>query len=866
MSESINYKSINVNQLRDQFLNHHSQTPFQHQIEAFEALSKTFKFGSDKPGSGILVLPTGAGKTFTSVRWLSDHVIPKNIKILWLAPSFYLLDQAFATFEKGAKDIPEPKKTLNIRCVSSNPSHAKASSIQLTDDIVIMTIQTAINNLHTDAVDRFGNKFETAFRKFIDYCRETGLFVVVDEAHHSPAYGCRNLLIGETDSALGLRGLFPQLNLLGLTATPTYNDQARRGWLWKIFENGIIYEARKESLILQGVLAKPKYIEVATGKELEVDDKLYERLVKQHQDLPESIIEKLASDRQRNNFIVDTYLSNKDIYGKTIIFADRWFQCVYIKEKLLEKGIKVDAIYSQIDADPGSAEARNKRTQSDNQRILNEFKNGKLDVLINVRMLTEGADVPSVQTVFITRQTTSSILMTQMIGRALRGERVGGSAEANVVLFFDDWKRLVDWANPKDGDTKDKEKVSVKGYYPLEYISIRLVEELSKSIESGGDYQIEYKKICPIGWYKTEIVYADSDNNHESMEGFIEFVMVYEHTKDKFDSFITFILSTNLLDEWSKEYLDDEWMQSQVQQWISEGFERKTDNIGEKLDSDLIKIVRHIAQNQSAPQYYSFQEREIYDLDKIAYKVIDFPSRLKHEYLSKEFSQPETLWKVFYKSLIRFETAVEAAIKSIIYWEEYGDNRQETTPHIITPSKRELTEAEKEEVKKRDRYACLCCGDNSKGRLQIDHIKPFSMGGETCIENSQTLCRTCNKDKSINEIDFRANRTQLKEPKRLNLLLPRQELAIFIEKDVVISTNSIKRIVNFFYHCKAVYKINCHGQAKYGKYYSTWEISLYAGNNPEWLLQHKAELLKFIQYQLGYTYVEDIKVTASNKN
>ena len=76
-------------------------------------------------------------------------------------------------------------------------------------------------------------------------------------------------------------------------------------------------------------------------------------LVKQHQDLPESIIEKLASDKQRNNFIVHTYVSNKDAYGKTIIFADRWFQCVYIKEKLLEKGIKVDAIYSQIDADPG---------------------------------------------------------------------------------------------------------------------------------------------------------------------------------------------------------------------------------------------------------------------------------------------------------------------------------------------------------------------------------------------------------------------------------------------------------------------------------------------------------------------------------
>jgi superfamily II DNA or RNA helicase len=439
MDNTTMYASINLDEQRNN--NIPSKTPFQHQIEAFEALSKTFKFGGEKPGSGILVLPTGAGKTFTAVRWLSNHVIPKNIKILWLAPSFYLLDQAFDTFKKNARDIPSSKKTLNIRCVSSNPSHARASSIELTDDIVIMTIQTAIKNLHTDAQDRFGDKFETAFSKFIDFCRETGVFVVVDEAHHSPAYGCRNLLIGEKDSALGLRGLLPELNLLGLTATPTHNDNAIKGWLWKIFENGIIYEANKESLILQKILARPNYIEISTGKEWEVDDKLYNRLMKQHQDLPEYIIEKLANDKVRNNFIVNTYLSNKAAYGKTIIFADRWFQCVYIKEKLRDKGIKADAIYSHIDADPGSSEARNKRTQDDNTRILREFKNGQIDVLINVRMLTEGADVPNVQTVFITRQTTSSILMTQMIGRALRGEKVEGSSEANVVLFFDDWKR-----------------------------------------------------------------------------------------------------------------------------------------------------------------------------------------------------------------------------------------------------------------------------------------------------------------------------------------------------------------------------------------------------------------------------------------
>jgi len=47
-------------------------------------------------------------------------------------------------------------------------------------------------------------------------------------------------------------------------------------------------------------------------------------------------------------------------------------------------------------------------------------------VLINIKILTEGTDIPDVQTVFITRETTSDIRLTQMIGRALRDPRMGG--------------------------------------------------------------------------------------------------------------------------------------------------------------------------------------------------------------------------------------------------------------------------------------------------------------------------------------------------------------------------------------------------------------------------------------------------------
>ncbi|MEH1919342.1 DEAD/DEAH box helicase family protein [Nostoc sp.] len=830
------YESFNLEQLRKKDTHFSPKPPFQHQVEAFKKLSSTFKVDSKEPRSGLLVLPTGAGKTFTAVKWSCDHVIPKNIKILWLAPSFYLLDQAFSTFCENARDISHSKKTLNLRRVSSNPSHANASSIKITDDIVIMTIQTAISNLHPNNQDGSGNKVETAFRKFIEDSKETGLFVIVDEAHHSPAYGCRNLLIGEK----GLRELVPNSNILGLTATPTYTDKAKSGWLRKIFtdgHNGVIYQADKETLIAQGILARPNYIEVSTGTEMEVDDKLYDQLVKQHKDLPESIIEILADDKDRNNFIVNSYVSKKGTYGKTIIFADRWFQCEHIKNKLVEKGIRADAIYSRIDADPGSADARNKRKSDDNKRILDDFKSNKLDVLINVRMLTEGVDVPNVQTVFITRQTTSSILMTQMIGRGLRGKKAGGSSEANIVLFFDDWKRLIDWVNPVDGDPEPDPVKPDKGEnYPLEYISIRLIEELSKSIENNGVHPIEYKKIFPIGWYKTEIVYANSDNDNDSMEPFTEFVMVYEHTQSKFEAFISSITEPKLLDEWSKEYLDDKWMQPQVEEWIDNYFDDETDDIGRRLSSDLIKIVRHIAQDDlhSKPPYHSFEEREIYDLDKIAHELINFSNPELNNYVKQEFSKAGMLWETFYKTPNRLLTALQLVINKIM---TDGDSSKATTSTSKrTPQPpRELTEEEKEQVKERDGYACLCCGVKAEGKLQIDHIKPFSMGGETSIKNSQTLCVICNRCKGRNEIDFQCKTTKLSNPKNLDLSFRTESQH---------SIRTLTRIVNLFYHCKAVDKIEWNRSTR------GYSIYLHPGNNSKSLLQHKAELLKYIQEKL----------------
>ena len=52
----------------------------------------------------------------------------------------------------------------------------------------------------------------------------------------------------------------------------------------------------------------------------------------------------------------------------------------------------------------------------------------------------------------------------------------------------------------------------------------------------------------------------------------------------------------------------------------------------------------------------------------------------------------------------------------------------------------------------RDNFKCRICGKSPatdpKITLHIDHIIPWSKGGETIFENLQTLCSECNLGKS----------------------------------------------------------------------------------------------------------------------
>lgn len=192
---------------------HVRREPAPHQAEALAKLHDWYTSRPTPQAGGILALPTGGGKTFTTVRFLCQEPLSDGYKVLWLAHTHHLLEQAIDAFgpaEGGFKTAPEvaqiaePRAQLDVRVVSATPGHFPMSTVSSADDVVIATLQTVVA-----AYDRGHDKLTS----FLD-SSEGKLIVVFDEAHHAPAPSyCR--LIER------LRDACPNLYLLGLTATPT---------------------------------------------------------------------------------------------------------------------------------------------------------------------------------------------------------------------------------------------------------------------------------------------------------------------------------------------------------------------------------------------------------------------------------------------------------------------------------------------------------------------------------------------------------------------------------------------------------------------------------------------------------------------
>jgi len=145
---------------------------YDHQEKAFHQLNQKI-LKTNKNFAGLLVLPTGGGKTLTAGYWIAKNLLDKGKKVLWLAHRHELLNQAKETFKKlASKDVFENKTSFNYRILSG--IHDKPVNIQNTDDIIIAS------------KDSLNAGFEHLYKKWIKNNTDE-FFLVIDEAHHATA-------------------------------------------------------------------------------------------------------------------------------------------------------------------------------------------------------------------------------------------------------------------------------------------------------------------------------------------------------------------------------------------------------------------------------------------------------------------------------------------------------------------------------------------------------------------------------------------------------------------------------------------------------------------------------------------------------
>jgi hypothetical protein len=106
-------------------------------------------------------------------------------------------------------------------------------------------------------------------------------------------------------------------------------------------------------------------------------------------------------------------------------------------------------------------------------------------------------------------------------------------------------------------------------------------------------------------------------------------------------------------------------------------------------------------------------------------------------------------WRAALGAFIKYVNQEPQAIQEIISEKDCTEISTSQTPHIATP--RSISLSLRYKVLSRDRFRCVICGRSPAKdpniELHIDHIHPWSKGGQNTEKNLRTLCFDCNLGK-----------------------------------------------------------------------------------------------------------------------
>lgn len=230
-------------------------------------------------------------------------------------------------------------------------------------------------------------------------------YVLIDEVHRAGAASYRSLI----------DYLEPNF-LLGMTATPERTDDFN---VFELFGYNVPYEIRLQKALEADMLAPFHYYGVTDFvKDGEVIDQLADlsRLV--------------ASER------VSHLLSKLKMYGhagvpvRGLIFCSKNAEAAELSELLNYRSVHGQRLRTRALSGSDSIEERELTVQM--------LERGELDYILTVDIFNEGIDIPSVNQVVMLRQTLSSIVFTQQLGRGLR--KAAGKDHLVVIDFIGNYE------------------------------------------------------------------------------------------------------------------------------------------------------------------------------------------------------------------------------------------------------------------------------------------------------------------------------------------------------------------------------------------------------------------------------------------
>lgn len=423
-----------------------------HQKEAFDATTKYF-IDHER---GKLIMACGTGKTFTSLR-IAEALATDSHLVLFLVPSIALLSQTLKEWSAQCKDNIYPI------CICSD-SHATDKAEDSISDLVLPATTDA-NKVYNQFVDFRARQaseggmivvFSTyqsidvisdVQKQINSLDKDSFIFdlIVCDEAHRTTGVKQKDKLqssftkVHSNDNIKAKKRLY-------MTATPRlYSSEAqskakeKEVEVWSMDDPQMfgeeIYRIGFGAAVEKQLLSDYKVI-VLTLDENSVEPQLLNELLEGNADLKESDAIKLIGCinvlSKRTNYLTDKELFSDvdpEPMKSAVAFCSNIKNSLYLKdsfnvcqkayyEKMSEEE-RDQLVVVQADHVDGGMGSTVREEKLDWLKHANPNKK-ECRVLNNVRCLSEGVDVPSLDAIMFLSSRNSQVDVVQSVGRVMR--------------------------------------------------------------------------------------------------------------------------------------------------------------------------------------------------------------------------------------------------------------------------------------------------------------------------------------------------------------------------------------------------------------------------------------------------------------